>query len=147
MLEVTVWPDVYERAPELWKHGNILLVHLRVRERGERLTAGVIDAVSYAEDFAPPAWALEQREPLTARIAEKPANGYDAGGNGAVNSGGHAEDLVRTAILEAAAPPDIEEPLDDDGDPLPLVALDDSRLAPRPRRGAACCAHRGHGYL
>src|SRR3989304_1178081 len=40
-LEVTVWPELYEQTRELWMEGNILLVLVRVRERGERLQIGV----------------------------------------------------------------------------------------------------------
>ena len=35
--EVTVWPDVYETTRDMWTPGNILLMLLRVRERGDRL--------------------------------------------------------------------------------------------------------------
>jgi DNA polymerase III subunit alpha len=58
-LEVTVWPDVYERDPALWTTGNVLVLLVRVRERGDRLSAGVQQAVAYRDDFVPPAWALE----------------------------------------------------------------------------------------
>ncbi len=42
-LEITVWPDTYEQTGPLWKHGNILLMLVRVRERGDRLQAGVAE--------------------------------------------------------------------------------------------------------
>jgi len=62
--EVTVWPDVYEQQREIWQTGNILLMLVRVRERGDRLQASVQQAslvqaadgsVSH-EQFAIPAW-------------------------------------------------------------------------------------------
>jgi DNA polymerase-3 subunit alpha len=56
-LEVTVWPDVYEMTSNLWLAGSIVLMKVRVRERGDRLTAGVQEVVGYEEDFIPPAWA------------------------------------------------------------------------------------------
>src|SRR5262249_46978487 len=66
-LEVTVWPDVFERNPELWAPGNIVLVQVKVRERGERVSAGVQDVVQFSEDFMPPAWLLNQPESAAVR--------------------------------------------------------------------------------
>ncbi len=142
VLEVTVWPDIYERAPDLWKPGNILLVQLRVRERGDRLSAGVVDAVPYVEDFTPPSWATESRPELLSRMADAPAgNGYRAeeprtgpAGQAAPNgrANGHAEELVRAAVLEAAAPAHVEEPSDGDGNPLPPPIIDDLSADPPP---------------
>ncbi len=40
-IEVTVWPDVYEGTREHWAVGNILLMLVRVPERGDRLTVAV----------------------------------------------------------------------------------------------------------
>ncbi|HXH21377.1 MAG TPA: DNA polymerase III subunit alpha, partial [Dehalococcoidia bacterium] len=123
-LEVTVWPDVYERTADLWKHGNILLLQLRVRERGDRLTAGVVDVVPYSEGFVPPDWASESRPDLL-RIADRSANGYAAGNP---NGNGHGSDLVRSAVLEAAAPPVPEVITDEDGQLL--ETNDGSLMAP-----------------
>ena len=39
--EVTVWNDVYEPTKPIWSPGNILLMHVRVRERNDRLQASV----------------------------------------------------------------------------------------------------------
>jgi hypothetical protein len=59
-LEVTVWPDLYEQTRELWVEGNILLVLVRVRERGERLQVGVQRVALYqaggGAPFAIPDW-------------------------------------------------------------------------------------------
>jgi len=59
-LEVTVWPDLYEQTRELWMEGNILLVLVRVRERGERLQVGVQRIALYqaggGAPFAIPDW-------------------------------------------------------------------------------------------
>jgi DNA polymerase III subunit alpha len=55
-IEVTVWPDIYERTAELWKAGQILLIQVRVRERGDRLTAGVQEVAAFNETFTPPLW-------------------------------------------------------------------------------------------
>jgi len=36
-IEVTAWPEIYQRTKELWVEGNILLVEGRVRVRGDRV--------------------------------------------------------------------------------------------------------------
>jgi DNA polymerase-3 subunit alpha len=53
-LEVTVWPELYEQTRELWMEGNILLVLVRVRERGERLQVGVQRVALYQEGGGAP---------------------------------------------------------------------------------------------
>jgi DNA polymerase-3 subunit alpha len=59
-IEVTVWPDIYERTADLWKAGQILLIQVRVRERGDRLTAGVQEVAAFNENFTPPLWLTPQ---------------------------------------------------------------------------------------
>ena len=48
-VEVTVWPDRYAETRDLWRDGVILLVHARVRSRGERLTVAVERVLPYRE--------------------------------------------------------------------------------------------------
>jgi DNA polymerase-3 subunit alpha len=58
-VEITVWPDIYERTADYWTTGRIVLVQVRVRERGDRVSAGVQEVVTYDGDgFIPPSWAL-----------------------------------------------------------------------------------------
>jgi DNA polymerase-3 subunit alpha len=65
--EVTVWPDVYDPSREIWQPGNILLMLVRVRERNDRLQAGVqqVSLVQAAdgsishEHFRIPSWLTE----------------------------------------------------------------------------------------
>jgi DNA polymerase-3 subunit alpha len=52
-LEVTVWPEVYERTRDLWRENNILLVHGRVRQRADRLTLVCDAAEPYSADEEP----------------------------------------------------------------------------------------------
>jgi hypothetical protein len=137
-LEVTVWPDVYERTPDLWTRGRIVLVQLRVRERGDRLTAGVVDVVAYEENFAPPTWAHDVRQPGAGgtEIEFANGNGHAGNGNGFANGNGHGQstavgeafrpptdlppyETVRTAVLESSAPADVEEETDEEGRPIP----------------------------
>ena len=46
-VEVTVWPDLYALTRDLWTDGTVLLVHARVRARGERLTVAVEHVTVY----------------------------------------------------------------------------------------------------
>src|SRR6185295_1545498 len=65
--EVTVWPDLYDPTREIWKPGNILLMHVRIRERNDRLQAGVqqaslvqaADGTVSHEQFSIPSWLTE----------------------------------------------------------------------------------------
>ena len=75
--EVTVWPDVYERTQDYWLPGSILLMQVRIRERGDRLNAGVQDVVRFEEGFLPPVWAMESA-PVVARSNGNGANGHAA---------------------------------------------------------------------
>src|SRR5262249_5076850 len=76
VLEVTVWPDVYERTTELWSAGSIVLAKVRVRERGDRLSAGIQEVVPFDEDFEPPAWVDEAGDVPAPR---RNGNGYANG--------------------------------------------------------------------
>ncbi len=65
--EVTVWPDLYDPTREIWRPGNILLMLVRVRERNDRLQAGVqqvslvqaADGTISHEHFSIPSWLTE----------------------------------------------------------------------------------------
>ncbi|MCH8327084.1 MAG: hypothetical protein IID15_00990, partial [Candidatus Marinimicrobia bacterium] len=46
-LELTVWPDGYERHRDLLVEGNILLARVEVRTRGDRLTVAVQDLAAF----------------------------------------------------------------------------------------------------
>ena len=82
--EVTVWPDVYEETKPLWRHGNIVVVRARARERGDdRLQLSVLRAVPYREgEFDPAALGLPQngnrRQEESPPAAEAPRPGRRA---------------------------------------------------------------------
>ncbi|MBI4301205.1 MAG: DNA polymerase III subunit alpha, partial [Chloroflexi bacterium] len=46
-LEVTAWPEVYERTTYLWTEGNILLVEGKVRMRGNQVQLSCDNATLY----------------------------------------------------------------------------------------------------
>jgi DNA polymerase-3 subunit alpha len=91
--ELTVWSDVYEPTKELWQPGNILLMLVKVRERGDRLQISVnqvtlvqaADGSLSHETFEIPSWLTSAvRESAGVGVVsvehEGPSNG---GGNGA----------------------------------------------------------------
>ena len=105
--EITVWGDVYEPTRELWEPGNILLMLVRVRERGDRLQISVnqVSLVQAAdgslshEHFAIPSWltdAVRSSAGVGVVSVEHHANGNGSPANGTAGNG--------------AAPPMLESP-------------------------------------
>jgi DNA polymerase-3 subunit alpha len=110
--ELTVWSDVYEPTRELWQPGNILLMLVKVRERGDRLQISVnqvalvqaADGSLSHEHFEIPGWLTSAvRESAGVGVVsvehEPPSNG---GGNG-------------------AAPPALETPANGNGASVPAA--------------------------
>jgi hypothetical protein len=102
--EVTVWPDVYERTQDYWVAGSIVLMQVRVRERGDRLSAGVQEVTRFDENFSPPFWLSAIPDAPRRPVAAK------AGGNGGTNGNGHTEPASAARVENAVPPP----PDDDD---------------------------------
>ena len=48
-VEVTVWPDLFAATRSSWEDGQVLLIHARVRSRGDRLTVAVQHVTPYQE--------------------------------------------------------------------------------------------------
>ncbi len=72
-IEVTAWPEVYERTKELWEQGNILLVSGQVKLRGERVQVICQGAASYRPEVAlelPKAPAPRSPRQLTINIVQ-----------------------------------------------------------------------------
>ena len=65
-IEVTVWPETYEQTRDLWQHGNIVIVNVRVKARDDRLQLSVQKAALYGD----PAFDL-QRAPGEQRRLER----------------------------------------------------------------------------
>jgi DNA polymerase-3 subunit alpha len=55
-LEVTVWPDVFDRTKELWLDGNILVVRGKVKSRGDAVQLVCYGAQAYTglQEESPP---------------------------------------------------------------------------------------------
>ncbi len=107
-LEVTVWPDVYDLTGDLWLSGSIVLMKVRVRERGDRLTAGVQEVVGYTPGFELPSWATPEAlaESAPAPRRNGPATGTGPGsgsGDGYKPYGGNGQS---TGAPAAAMPED-----------------------------------------
>jgi len=110
-VEVTVWPDIYEMTSNLWLAGSIVLMKVRVRERGDRLTVGVQEVMGFEEDFIAPAWAGPDA------LGDIPASRRSGNGYG----NGHANATPSTPAppetLEAATEPpsyDLPPPIEDE---------------------------------
>ncbi len=54
-IEVTAWPEVYQRTRELWSEGNILLVEGKVRVRGDRVQLSCEQVRQYRPEEEVPA--------------------------------------------------------------------------------------------
>jgi len=81
--EVTVWSDTLEETgEEFWKDGRIILAVVECRERGDRLSLSVRQAVEFRGDATPPLSAAPQRPPAEpiapANGSRPPANGRAA---------------------------------------------------------------------
>ena len=99
--ELTVWSDVAEPTRALWRPGNILLMLVKVRERGDRLQISVSEAslVQAAdgslshEQFQIPGWLTSAVRASTGvgvvSVEREPAPATSASsGNGATNGNG-----------------------------------------------------------
>jgi DNA polymerase-3 subunit alpha len=129
MLEVTVWPDVYDLTSELWLAGSILLMKVRVRERGERLTAGVQEVVGFTPDFELPSWATPEALAESAPQPRRNGNGNGHNGNGGNGYGNGRPAPAKPEAVEP--PPPMPEPpaMVDEAPPEEEPPLDEPMIA------------------
>jgi len=114
--ELTVWSDMIELTGEAtWAEGQVLVVSVECRERGERMNLNVRKAAPYdrAEGavvgFVAEQWQVEAARPRRSRPAQRGdgagsrpgANGERRNGNG---YGGHPPGTAPAATTEAARP-------------------------------------------
>jgi DNA polymerase-3 subunit alpha len=78
-VEVTIWPEQYERTRDLWVEGNILIILARIRERGERLQVSVQQVALYqaggpgTEPLLIPEWVRKGRGGTEAETRRAPS--------------------------------------------------------------------------
>ena len=66
-VEVTVWPELFERTQDYWIEGNIVVMQVRLRERNGRLQIAVQQVELYqtqlgeAGQFQPPDWLTKEQ--------------------------------------------------------------------------------------
>jgi DNA polymerase-3 subunit alpha len=124
-LEVTVWPDIYERSQELWVPGSIVLAQVRVRERGDRLSAGLQEVVPFEDNFLPPSWVSEIPAASPVRVA-------GGNGNGRGNGNGHAGDDGLSALLQGTGNAEDAVPFEAPATPAPDPAPYTPVSVPKP---------------
>ena len=114
MVEVTVWPELFERTQDIWFEGNILFLQVRLRERNNRLQISAQEVELYqAADgvpatFVAPTWLAKIKK--SAPPAPKSASGTTpmAGDSRTPTpepapSNGEASDPARAAGQKTAA--------------------------------------------
>ncbi|MCI0890871.1 MAG: hypothetical protein J4O04_08690, partial [Chloroflexi bacterium] len=67
MVEVTVWPELFEKTQDVWMEGNIVLLEVRVRERNSRINIAVQRVETFDPDtettsFVPPTWLTKAKK-------------------------------------------------------------------------------------
>jgi DNA polymerase-3 subunit alpha len=115
-LEVTVWPETWEQTRDLWQHGNIVIVNVRVKERDDRLQLSVQKASLYGD----PAFDLNA---LLAVNGGSNGNGYRRSGNGGARSKDMPPPAPSASNDASALRIILEETDDEDGDHERLRAL------------------------
>jgi len=102
MIEVTVWPELFEHTQDLWVEGNIVVLQVRAKERNGRLNISVNEIELYRagdgspSGFVPPEWLRKEQGP---RNKEQ---GVANGANGKASNGANGS-RSRTKKPEPAA--------------------------------------------
>ncbi len=109
--------------------GSVLLMQVRIRERGERLNVGVQDVVRFEENFLPPVWATEST-PIS-----RPSPPIIAPVNAPVErSAAPPSPYVPPVIEDSFDPSEPPEPASEVAPPMPEPAERYSPIAPQPAR-------------
>ena len=109
-IEATVWPDTYDRTPDIWTTGKIVLLLARVRERGERLNFGVNEAVAYeGEDFVAPPWVTITEQPAATSGRRGNGNGRASNAsNGSTKGDANGTAQAQEKVASSAQTPPVE---------------------------------------
>ena len=116
-VELTVWPDGYERYRELLIEGNVLLARVEVRQRGDRLTVAVQELAAYDPEarslidfdpsrFRPRSPRADSRSSSGSSNGAAPDNGPpNVAPRAADDAAGGANGRSRLRAVEASPPP------------------------------------------
>ena len=132
-VEVTVWPELFERTQDLWIEGSIVVLQVRARERNGRLQIAVQQVEPFAmgekgpSTFVPPAWLTIGTPPPEAEAADRPRPGQPAGPPASEPAPPKPPATPRAPRKPAPAP----EPAPAPAEPRPAAAAVASRLALR----------------
>jgi DNA polymerase-3 subunit alpha len=109
-LELTVWPETYEQTRDLWQRGHIVVASVRLRARGDRLTAAVQRALPYDESqaidpatLAPANGGRQRNGPNGSRsqtTPPQPANGPSSTTEVPANPVGNDSQVLRIVLAE-----------------------------------------------
>ncbi len=116
--ELTVWSDAIELTGEaIWAEGQVLVVSVECRERGDRLSLNVRRAAPYDRNegtvvgFAAGQWQVEAAKPRRAAAAPPARNG-DASRNGpAPAANGQRAPAVTAGPTAEASRPGVQPPV------------------------------------
>jgi DNA polymerase III subunit alpha len=132
-IEVTCWPDTYERTREYWQQGKILLLTVRIKQRDERLDVTINDAGIWDEVSGSVKGGLSAPPPPPLALPASGAvngtrPGVETGWSDAWSDGDTGPSDADLAELEALAPsgpaftaPDLNPqppPLRGEGEPV-----------------------------
>ena len=120
VVEVTVWPELFEKTQDVWMEGNIVLLEVRVRERNSRINIAVQRVETFDPDtettsFVPPTWLTK---------AKKKAD---------VTSGFNAPNAQASAAAVSNAPA-VPTPPPVTGPPAPLTPVPSPNAPPQTPR-------------
>jgi DNA polymerase-3 subunit alpha len=114
-VEVTVWPELFERTQDLWIEGNIVLIEVRVRERGGRVQIAAQQVELYqtsdgaSAGFVPPSWLTTQEQGT--RNKEQGSGAVHVVGNGGAAQPAVAGPQTLASDENKPAGPDPSTPL------------------------------------
>ena len=114
-IEVVAWPNVYERAPEIWTEGNLLLIEGKVKDRGDGLSVYADEARVYTPPSdegpaieqgmeTPREVQVEPEAPPVAAAVTPPEQGHDSR---QPSSNGTDDGSLRTVLINLADTGDV----------------------------------------
>ena len=135
IVEVTVWPEQFEKTQDVWMEGNIVLLEVRVRERNSRINISVqrveqFDTETESTTFVPPAWLTKAADKADV------TSGFNNGNGSAQPPVGPAPAPETATSAPSPEPPPAPEPIDEPQTVEPEGAVA-TATRPRDPTGAA----------